>query len=151
MRAGDDPRDIYWRKSTIGDQIILRERARETRPDIELVVDVVRPRAAMRQPESDAFAQQLERRIREVASRAVAHIKRGDGVMVSTTLGDRVRGDKNLGADPILRFLALLDWVDEAKVAELRAERSALAAHHAPSMGAAASRSEGAAANGAAR
>jgi hypothetical protein len=38
-------------------------------------------------------------------------------------VGERVRGDKNLGADPILRFLALLDWVDEASAAERRAER----------------------------
>ncbi len=130
MRDGDDPRDIYWRKSTIGDLLILRERARETRPDVELVVDTVRPRAATRQPESEAFAQQLERRIREVASRAVAHIKRGDGVVVTTTTGERVRGDKNLGADPILRFLALLDWVDEVKVPEIRAERASRVAHH---------------------
>ncbi len=113
MREGDDPRDIYWRKSTVRDQLVLRERARETRPDVDLVVDSVRPRPASRGPESDAFAQQLERRIREVASRAVAHIKRGDGVAVSTTSGERVRGDRNLGADPILRFLALLEWVDE--------------------------------------
>ena len=127
MREGDDPRDIYWRKSTIGDQVILRERARETRPDIELGVDTVRPLASARQPESDTFSQQLERKIREAASRAVAHIKRGDGVVVSTTMGDRVRGDKNLGADPILRFLALLDWVDEARVPELRAEKAARA------------------------
>ena len=125
MREGDDPRDIYWRKSVMGDQVILRERARETRPDIELGVDTVRPRAAQKQPESEAFSQQLERRIREAASRAVAHIKRGDAVVVSTTMGDRARGDKNLGADPILRFLALLDWVDEAKAAELRTEKAA--------------------------
>jgi uncharacterized protein (DUF58 family) len=136
MRDGDDPRDIYWRKSTLGDQLILRERARETRPDIELVLDSVRPQTAARQPESEAFAQQFERRIREVASRVVAHIKRGDGVVVSATLGERVRGDKNQGADPILRFLALLDWVDEAKVPELRAERAARSAHHLPSTGA---------------
>ena len=69
-----------------------------------------------RPPESEAFTQQFERRVREVASRAVAHIKRGDGVGLSTTLGERARGDKNLGADPILRFLALLDWVDEIRV-----------------------------------
>src|SRR5262249_38338318 len=85
----------------------------ETRPDIELTIDTIRPRTAAKPPESDAFAQQFERRIREVASRAVAHIKRGDGVVVRTTLGERVRGDKNLGADPILRFLALLGWVDD--------------------------------------
>jgi uncharacterized protein (DUF58 family) len=134
MREGDDPRDIYWRKSTIGDQLILRERARETRPDVELVVDTIRPKAAAKQPESEAFAQQLERRIREAASRAVAHIKRGDGVGMSTTLGERVRGDRNLGADPILRFLALLEWVDEAKVPALLAERSASSTHHAPQV-----------------
>jgi uncharacterized protein (DUF58 family) len=127
MREGDDPRDIYWRKSTMGDQIIMRERASETRPDIEICVDTVRPRGAQKQPESEAFSAQLERKIREAASRAVAHIKRGDGVMVTTTMGDRVRGDKNLGADPILRFLALLDWVEEAKVPELRAEKAARA------------------------
>jgi hypothetical protein len=92
---------------------------------VELGVDTVRPGAAARQPESDAFSQQFERRIREVASRALAHIRRGDGVVVGTSLGERVRGDKNLGADPILRFLALLDWVDEGKVSEIRAQQAA--------------------------
>jgi uncharacterized protein (DUF58 family) len=125
MREGDDPRDIYWRKSTIRDQIILRERARETRPDIEIVIDTVRlAGVGVSGPQVEAFALQFEKRIREVASRAVAHIKRGDGVVVSTTLSERVRGDKNLGSDPILRFLALLEAVDEAKVPELRAERA---------------------------
>lgn len=135
MRQGDDPRDIYWRKSTIGDQLILRERARETRPDIELLIDNVRPKSASGKDDADAFAQQFERRIREVASRAVAHIKRGDGVAVSTTTGERVRGDKNLGADPILRFLALLESVDEAKVPEIRAERAARLASAQPPRG----------------
>lgn len=121
MRQGDDPRDIYWRKSTMGDLLILRERARETRPDVQLVLDTVRPKLA-RKEDAEVFAAQFERRIREVASRAVAHIKRGDGVVVATTLGERVRGDRNMGADPILRFLALLDWVDEARVDELREE-----------------------------
>jgi uncharacterized protein (DUF58 family) len=124
MREGDDPRDIYWRKSTVADQLILRERARETRPDIELGIDTIRPTAATRKEDLDAFSAQFERRIREVASRAMAHIKRGDGIVVTTTMGERVRGDKNLGADPILRFLALLDAVDEAKVPEIRAERA---------------------------
>jgi uncharacterized protein (DUF58 family) len=119
MRQGDDPRDIYWRKSTMSDQLILRERSRETRPDVELYLDNVRPHLD-RKEDAEVFAAQFERRIREVASRAVAHIKRGDGVVVGTTGGDRVRGDRNMGADPILRFLALLDWVDEAKLAEQR-------------------------------
>jgi uncharacterized protein (DUF58 family) len=122
MREGDDPRDIYWRKSTMRDQLVLRERARETRPDCQLSIDTVRPTGV-----DDGFWQQFEKRIRDVASRAVAHIKRGDGVLVTTPLGERVRGDKNLGSDPILRFLALLEAVDEAKVPEMRAERLARA------------------------
>lgn len=122
MRDGDDPRDIYWKKSTMRDQLVLRERTRETRPDVQIVVDTVRPAG-----EGDGFAQTFERRIREAASRAVAHIKRGDAVVVATTLGERVRGDRNIGSDGILRFLALLDAVDEARVSELGAERGARA------------------------
>ena len=110
------------------DQLILRERSRETRPDIDVIIDSVRPTATSDNgPLAEAFNQHFEKRIREVASRAVAHIKRGDGVVVSTTLGERVRGDKNLGSDPILRFLALLEAVDEAKAPALRAERAARA------------------------
>lgn len=123
MREGDDPRDIYWRKSTVRDQLILRERARETRPDIELVLDTVRPTGAATGHAADLFSQTLEKKIREVASRAVAHIKRGDGVVVSTTVGERIRGDRSLGSDPILRFLALLESVDEAKAVAMRALR----------------------------
>ncbi|AKT36481.1 DUF58 domain-containing protein [Chondromyces crocatus] len=108
MRDGDDPRDIYWKKSTMRDQLVLRERARETRPDVQILIDNVRMKEA-----GEAFAPSFEKRIREVASRSVAHIKRGDGVVVATTSGDRVRGDKSIGSDPILRFLALLDAVDE--------------------------------------
>jgi uncharacterized protein (DUF58 family) len=122
MREGDDRRDIYWKKSTVRDQIVLRERARETRPDVDLPLDIVRPTNA-----PDTFPQTFERRVREVASRAVAHIKRGDGAVVTTLLGDRVRGDRNVGADPILRFLALIEPVDEAEVAGVRAERAARA------------------------
>ncbi len=118
MREGDDPRDIYWRKSTMRDQLVLRERARETRPDVELVVDVIRPAS-----EAEGFAAAFEKRIREVASRAVAHVKRGDGVIVASNLGERVRADKSLGSDPILRFLALLDPVDEAEAAEIKEAR----------------------------
>ena len=122
MRDGDDPRDIYWKKSTVRDQLVLRERARETRPDVELPLDVIRPTSP-----PDSFSQTFERRVREIASRAVAHIKRGDGAVVTTLLGDRVRGDRNVGADPILRFLALVEPVDEAEIAGVRAERAARA------------------------
>jgi uncharacterized protein (DUF58 family) len=109
MREGDDPRDIYWRKSTLLDQLVLRERARETRPDIELSLEVRRPAEG-----GEEWSVHFERRIRDIASRAVAHLKRGDGVTIMTTAGERARADRSVGADRILRFLALVEAVDVA-------------------------------------
>ena len=102
MRHGEDPRDIYWRKSTTG-QLVIRERAREARPDVTLPLDVDKPAAAG--TEWDVL---FERRIRELASRAVAHLKRGDAVAVRTGRGISARADRLAGADPILRYLALV-------------------------------------------
>ncbi len=118
MRDGDDPRDIYWRKSTMANSHILRERSRETRPDIELLVDTVKPTTA-----DEQYSTHFEKRIREVASRAVAHIKRGDSVLVGNTVGDRVRADRNLGSDPILRVLALLESVSEKDAQAAREQK----------------------------
>jgi len=115
MRDGDDPRDIYWRKSV--EQMIIRERAREVRRDVSYAIDSLHPGAT---PDDD-WSARFERRIRDVASRAVAHIKRGDGVTVRTRGGERVRATSAVGADPVLRFLALL----EAKPVEERAADTA--------------------------
>ncbi len=104
MRDGDDPRDIYWRKSTVANQFVLRERARETRRDVMFNVDNRYPG----QSPDENWSARFERRIRDVASRAVAHLKRGDAVTLTTTRGERARADATVGADPLLRFLALL-------------------------------------------
>jgi uncharacterized protein (DUF58 family) len=105
MREGDDPRDIFWRKSAQSDQLVVRERVREARRDVTLAIESRHPGAAP----SDEFSTRFERRIREVASRAVAHLKRGDAVTVRTTSGQRVASAPTRGADPLLRFLALLE------------------------------------------
>ncbi|MBK6520621.1 MAG: DUF58 domain-containing protein [Polyangiaceae bacterium] len=112
MRQGDDPRDIYWRKSAGMPQLVLRDRVREARPDVELVLDVIRPG----QPSAE-FANGFERRVRELASRGVAHLKRGDSVVVRTSLGQRASASRSTGADPVLRFLALVEPVDEKDAA----------------------------------
>jgi len=104
MRTGEDPRDVHWRKTAAVGQLVMRERARETRPDVTLTLDVVRPDKA-----GDEWNSGFERRVRDVASRAVAHIKRGDRVVLVTTGGGISRADRTLGADPLLRFLALLE------------------------------------------
>src|SRR5262245_24204753 len=36
MREGEDPRDVHWRKSAAVNQLVMRERAREARPDVTL-------------------------------------------------------------------------------------------------------------------
>ena len=104
MRVGEDPRDVHWRKTAAVGQLVMRERIRETRPDIMLPLDTLRPEGA-----SEDWNGAFERRIRDVASRAVAHIKRGDRVTVVTTSGGITRADRTVGADPLLRFLALLE------------------------------------------
>lgn len=106
MREGDDPRDIYWRKSTHPDHLVLRERGRETRRDVTFTLESTYPAGSG--PTEDWTAR-FERRIRDVASRAVAHLKRGDRVTLCTSYGERARSTANLGADPLLRFLALLE------------------------------------------
>lgn len=125
MRDGDDPRDIYWRKSAGMPQMILRERVREARPDVDLVLDVVRPAVV-----SSEFANGFERRVREIASKAVAHLKRGDAVVVRTTAGQRVFANRSTGADPVLRFLALVEAIEEAQLASASKQRRPLHPPH---------------------
>jgi uncharacterized protein (DUF58 family) len=84
--------------------MIMRERARETRPDVTLALDSVKQAGA-----GDDWNAAFERRIRDVASRAVAHLKRGDRVVVTTSAGGLTRADRTVGADPLLRYLALLE------------------------------------------
>jgi len=107
LRDGEDPRDVHWRKSASVGQLVMRERAREARPDVALPLEVIRADDA-----KDDWFNHFERKIRDVASRALAHIKRGDTVTIRTSVGDAVRGDRSTGADPLLRFLALVESVD---------------------------------------
>jgi uncharacterized protein (DUF58 family) len=105
MREGDDHRDIYWRKSTLGRNMVLRERARETSRQVQLLLDSEYPGQAP----DPLWLDQFEGRIREVASRSIAHIKRGDWVNVRASNGESATGNSSVGADPVLRFLALIE------------------------------------------
>ncbi len=105
MRDGDDPRDIYWRRSSVGVGQVVWERARETRSKVRLALDNVHEG---KRPSAD-FVAGFERVIREVASQAVAHLRRGDRVTVEARSGARVVAVPESGADALLRFLALLE------------------------------------------
>jgi uncharacterized protein (DUF58 family) len=102
LREGDDVRDIYWRKSA--NNLVVRERAREALREVTLMLDD----APAQVPPSAAWLDLFEQRIRDIASRAVAHLKRGDRVTVLTLSRHRMQADRAVGADPVLRFLALL-------------------------------------------
>lgn len=105
MREGDDPRDIYWRKSTAGGPMVLMERVQEARRDVRLEIDNVHADAT---PSAD-WDDRFERRLRQIASLTVAHLKRGELVQLVTTHGERAVASPGTGADPALRFLALLE------------------------------------------
>jgi uncharacterized protein (DUF58 family) len=123
MRQGEDPRDIHWRKTAAVGQHVMRERAREARPEVRLPLDVVKPRE-----DKEDWELGFERRVRDVASRAVAHLKRGDTVTILTNAGGSVRADRTAGADPLLRYLALVQAVAASELPAMRAKARSLPA-----------------------
>jgi uncharacterized protein (DUF58 family) len=105
MREGDDPRDIYWKRSARQGAAVVRERAREVRSQVTLKLDNVHAGEAPEPYELERF----ERKVREIASLTVAHLRRGDRVRVEAISGTSAASSPASGADPVLRFLALID------------------------------------------
>jgi len=110
-RPGDDTRQVHWRKSAAMGDLVLREHSAEGAPDVAIDLDDVSE--LLPRPDTDEerkrWLDQFEIRLREAASRAVAHLGRGDTIMLRTSSGTRIEGNPRLGSDPILRFLALLE------------------------------------------
>lgn len=105
MRDGDDPRDIYWRRSTQLDQRVLRIRAEEAHSEVTLFLNTFPDFS----PPTTEWLEKFERKIREVASHAVAHLRRGDTVCIRTASNHRLRVTPAQGADAALAFLALVE------------------------------------------
>jgi uncharacterized protein (DUF58 family) len=105
-REGDEQRDVYWKKSASLGHPVLRERAAEVNPEQRIRLDIEVESAS-------AVDEAFERRIREAASRAVAYVKRGDRVVMLVTAGSRLErsivATAQVGVDPLLRYLALVD------------------------------------------
>ncbi|MCH2107861.1 MAG: DUF58 domain-containing protein [Polyangiaceae bacterium] len=104
MRDGDDPRDIYWKRSTSGGPRVVIERSSEVRARVRLLLNDTVDSASPSLEEKKSF----EARIRDTASLAVAHLRRGEEVRLKTTSGLSAAASPSSGADPILRFLALI-------------------------------------------
>ncbi len=110
MRDGDDPRDIYWKRSTVFGPKVVLERATEVQSRAHLHLDNV---FSGEQPTMDRL-QLFERQVRDVASHAVAHLRRGEPVTVTATSGETHAAHPTEGADAILRFLALIELRGDA-------------------------------------
>ncbi len=113
FREGDEARAIHWRRSAALDRFVVRERSREGRGRLTLRLDQARPEGA-----SDEWAADLERRISRAASLAQAALADGFAVEIVVRGG---RSPMVLGggpADPIFRYLALLQPVDAAEAAD---------------------------------
>jgi len=63
---------------------------------------------------SQERAQIFERHVRETASYAVAHLRRGEPVTITATSGAVHAAHPSEGADSTLRFLALIELEDHA-------------------------------------
>lgn len=105
MRDGDDPRDIYWRRSTQPDQRLLRIRAAESHTIATLGINNVMDQSVA----PEVWLEKFEKQIQDVASASVAHLRRGDTVQIRVATGEAVRSTPALGADVLLTFLALLE------------------------------------------
>lgn len=110
-RPGDDPRQVHWRKSAAVGDLVLREHSAEGSPDVTIELDDVSELLARAEHDDERkrWLDQFEIRLREAASRAVAHLGRGDSIILHTTSSTRIQGNPRLGSDPVLRFLALLE------------------------------------------
>lgn len=110
MREGDDPRDIYWKRSTTRGAQVIMERATEMQNRVHLSLDNL---VTDDGPSTD---RQLifERQIRDVASRVVAHLRRGEPTTITTTSGAVHAAHPSEGADSALRFLALIELAQTA-------------------------------------
>lgn len=109
MREGDDPRDIYWKRSTAGETKVVMERASQVLDKAHLTIDnLIRG-----QEPSPEEVRQFEKYVRETASLAVAHLRRGEQIFLRTTSGGRVTASPSGGSDATLRFLALLEMEQE--------------------------------------
>ncbi|HXS19132.1 MAG TPA: DUF58 domain-containing protein, partial [Polyangiaceae bacterium] len=110
MREGDDPRDIYWKRSTARGPKVVMERAMEMQSRVHLYLDNLHEGTRITQERSQIF----ERHVREVASYAVAHLRRGEPVTITATSGAVHAAHPSEGADSTLRFLALIELEDHA-------------------------------------
>lgn len=120
MRYGDDVRTIYWPKSTQPNAWVIKERTGYDSGITELRLDDLRTADC----DKRQWASDFEHRIAEIASTTLYLLRRGLSATVITASGKRYHASRSTGADPILRFLALLEPTDIAGESSIRSCRN---------------------------
>ena len=102
-RAGEDARAIQWTRSASLGQLVARERSRDTRQQLHIDLDEVRPGEA-----NPAWEEGFERSLCEAASLAADALAHGRGVEIRTRRSGGVSADAGEAPDSVWRFLARL-------------------------------------------
>jgi uncharacterized protein (DUF58 family) len=118
LRDGDDLRAVHWRRSASLGRLVVRERHDDASRRLTLLVDERRPERA-----DASWEERFERTLSLVASTAARALESDSSVEVVASSGRSPLVLPGQPADPIWRFLALLDPVPSTAAPPV-AERS---------------------------
>ncbi|HEX7479078.1 MAG TPA: DUF58 domain-containing protein [Polyangiales bacterium] len=110
--VGDDARAIHWKRTASLGKLVVMERQSDAAAQLSILLDNARPRDA-----DATFAARLEYAISEAATLALGSLGRGLSVEVIARGGRSPLVLASSAADPILRYLALLEAVDAEQAA----------------------------------
>ncbi len=104
-REGDEAREIHWKRTATRGELVVRERDQDLSLFVTLFVDNVRPQDVENR---EAWTEQFEQSISEVATATFAYLNQGVSVQVRSS--DHASPMVLGGAppDPIWHFLAML-------------------------------------------
>jgi len=135
-REGDEARSIHWRRSAALDRLVVREHAAEARARLTLLLDEARP-SFDDEDDARAWDEGFEVAVSEAASLAYAALDAGAAVEVRARRGASPLVLPGSPADPILRFLALLETAPSHEAPPLTVPRGSVVHRIAVSFGSA--------------
>lgn len=114
FQAGDDPRNIHWKRSARTGQLVFQERTAEENRRLSVILD----NAGTNRP-SEADLERFERLVSEAATLAVDHLARGFEVELVTRDERLAYGTGRRHRRAMLESLALVEAAPRATNAEI--------------------------------
>ena len=119
-REGDEARAIHWRRTASLGRVVVRERQRDAARRVTLLLDEARPADA-----DAAWDARFEEVVSRVATMTAHALEDGSAVEVVTRGGTSPLVLPSQPADPVWRFLALLQTIPAESAPELAARPGA--------------------------